>query len=65
MPSHGSLSKAGKVRGKTPRQWDLGKRKGKIYYHYKKHKSPKIRNRRKFEKRFGRGGRKIAFKIRS
>jgi len=63
MPSHGSLSKAGKVRGKTPKQWDLGKRGGKIYKHYRKHKVPRVSNKRKFEKRFGRREGKLAYKV--
>ncbi|MFB3889304.1 MAG: 30S ribosomal protein S30e [Candidatus Bathyarchaeia archaeon] len=41
MPTHGSLSKAGKVRSQTP----------KIQATPKKAPSPKIRSRRNFEKR--------------
>jgi len=41
MPTHGSLSKAGKVRGQTP----------KIEPTVKKIQSPRIRSRRNYEKR--------------
>jgi small subunit ribosomal protein S30e len=41
MPTHGSLSKAGKVRGQTP----------KIQATPKTAPSPKTRNRRNYEKR--------------
>lgn len=41
MPTHGSLSKAGKVRGQTP----------KIEPSVKKIQSPKLRSRRNYEKR--------------
>jgi len=41
MPTHGSLSKAGKVRGQTP----------KIPGREKKSKPPKVRIRRNYEKR--------------
>jgi len=41
MPTHGSLSKAGKVRSQTP----------KIQAQEKTAPSPKTRNRRNFEKR--------------
>ncbi|MEA2090649.1 MAG: 30S ribosomal protein S30e [Thermoproteota archaeon] len=41
MPSHGSLSKAGKVRSQTPK---LESRK-------KSHPTPRVRNRRAYEKR--------------
>ncbi|HEY4674460.1 MAG TPA: 30S ribosomal protein S30e [Candidatus Bathyarchaeia archaeon] len=43
MPTHGSLSKAGKVRSQTP----------KIQPIVKKSPSPKFRNRRNYEKRIG------------
>jgi small subunit ribosomal protein S30e len=41
MPTHGSLSKAGKVRSQTPKIQPLGKKKP----------GPKFRNRRNYEKR--------------
>jgi len=41
MPTHGSLSKAGKVRGQTP----------KIQAQAKTSPSPKTRSRRNYEKR--------------
>jgi len=41
MPTHGSLSKAGKVRSQTPKIQPLGKKK----------LGPKFRNRRNYEKR--------------
>jgi small subunit ribosomal protein S30e len=41
MPTHGSLSKAGKVRSQTP----------KIQPTPKKRPSPRFRNRRNYEKR--------------
>jgi small subunit ribosomal protein S30e len=41
MPTHGSLSKAGKVRSQTP----------KIQATSKKSPSPRFRNRRNYEKR--------------
>jgi small subunit ribosomal protein S30e len=41
MPTHGSLSKAGKVRGQTP----------KIEPTVKRTQTPKLRNRRNYEKR--------------
>jgi ribosomal protein S30 len=52
MPTHGSLSKAGKVRSqnkKSFREQLVGREKRK-YYHRKKHSIPRINNRRKFEK---------------
>ena len=54
MPTHGSLAKAGKVREKTPRQWTNQTRRSKSgapLQHLKPHKSPRIANRRKYEKR--------------
>jgi len=49
---HGSLTKAGKVRGQQPKHWDLGRKdkKGRTWKHYRKHKNPRVANRRKFEK---------------
>ncbi|HXX87065.1 MAG TPA: 30S ribosomal protein S30e [Candidatus Acidoferrum sp.] len=41
MPTHGSLSKAGKVRGQTP----------KIQAGVKKSQMPRFRNKRNYEKR--------------
>lgn len=41
MPTHGSLSKAGKVRGQTP----------KIQSTPKKAPGPRVRNKRNYEKR--------------
>jgi len=41
MPTHGSLSKAGKVRGQTPKIAPIEKKKP----------SPRIRSRRNYEKR--------------
>jgi small subunit ribosomal protein S30e len=41
LPTHGSLSKAGKVRSQTP----------KIEAQVKKSPSPRFRNRRNYEKR--------------
>jgi small subunit ribosomal protein S30e len=41
MPTHGSLSKAGKVRSQTP----------KIQANPKKGPSPRVKNRRNYEKR--------------
>ena len=41
VPTHGSLSKAGKVRSQTPKIQPLGKKKP----------GPKFRNRRNYEKR--------------
>jgi small subunit ribosomal protein S30e len=41
MPTHGSLSKAGKVRSQTP----------KIQAQVKKSPNPKFRNKRNYEKR--------------
>ena len=52
--SHGSLSKAGKVRSQQPKHWDLNLRrtKGKIpQRHAHKHKIPRVSNRRRYEKR--------------
>jgi len=54
MPSHGSLAKSGKVRSQQPKQWDkLGhkNKKGVLQRHYKKHRIPRVSNRRRFEKR--------------
>jgi len=44
LPTHGSLSKAGKVRQQTPKLEKTSRQKGK---------GPRIANKRKFEKRFG------------
>jgi small subunit ribosomal protein S30e len=41
MPTHGALSKAGKVRGQTP----------KIQPNPKKENCPRVKNRRNYEKR--------------
>jgi small subunit ribosomal protein S30e len=41
LPTHGSLSKAGKVRGQTP----------KIQAVEKKSPAPRVRNKRNYEKR--------------
>jgi small subunit ribosomal protein S30e len=41
MPTHGSLSKAGKVRGQTPKIAPIEKKKP----------APRIRSRRNYEKR--------------
>jgi len=51
MPSHGSLSKAGKVRDRNKILWrDRRKNKrGNPTYHKKKHKCPKVSRRRKYE----------------
>ena len=54
MPTHGSLTKAGKVRQLTPRQWANQTRKSKSgapLQHLKPHKCPRVANRRKYEKR--------------
>jgi len=50
MPSHGSLSKAGKVRDQNKILWrDRRKnKKGNPTYHKKKHKCPKVNRRRKY-----------------
>ena len=52
--SHGSTTKAGKMRQQQPKHWELGTnvgKKGQKQKHYKKHKNPRCANRRKFEKR--------------
>ncbi len=46
--THGSLSKAGKMREQSPINW---KARGHKRYHVKKHKSPKVANRRKHKNR--------------
>ncbi len=54
MPTHGSLSKAGKVRERNPVQWDLRKRKskeGKRLFHVSPHKPPRLSLRVKFRRR--------------
>jgi len=55
MPSHGSLSKSGKVRTQQPKRWsELGRknRKGVLMHHYHKHLSPRLSTRRRYEKYF-------------
>lgn len=53
--THGSLSKAGKTRGHSPRRWDRrADRKSKAgtpFKHRKKHKSPKCSNKQRFYRR--------------
>jgi len=52
--SHGSTTKAGKMRMQQPKHWDLSKNlneKGQAQKHYKKHKSPRMAKRRSYEKR--------------
>lgn len=59
--THGSLSKAGKLRGQNPRNWNKQTRKSKPrkskrggqkgglpYQHFKKHKNPRSSSRRKY-----------------
>jgi ribosomal protein S30 len=56
--THGSLSKAGKMREQQPKNWKLNERKTKHNIpqkHIHKHKVPRMSNRRKYEKRFGLG----------
>jgi len=53
MPTHGALSKAGKMRGKVghQRKWREGRRsKTNRPFYGKKHKIPRIRNRLNYEK---------------
>lgn len=55
MPTHGSLSKGGKVRKLSPKEFreiEVQEKYAKIkkkMWHRKKHKSPRIKNRRKYE----------------
>jgi len=55
-PTHGSLSKSGKVRSLTPRDFreeviiERGIKRPKRYWHRKKHKDPMRKNRRKFNR---------------
>lgn len=52
MPSHGSLSKAGRVRGQNPLKFDehLKTKKGLPKWNKRKSKSPKISNRGSYKK---------------
>jgi len=56
MPTHGSLSKSGKVRSLTPKSFreetiiERGIKKPKRYWHRKKHKDPIRKNRNKFKR---------------
>lgn len=52
--THGSLSKAGKMRSQQPKKWNLNERRTKHNIpqrHTRKHKTPRMANRRKYEKR--------------
>lgn len=51
--THGSLSKAGKLRTQNPKQWKSQKKakSGYTKWNYKRGKSPRLVNRRKYEKR--------------
>lgn len=51
MPTHGSLSKAGKARKLNPvRNWREGKQSRKqLWFRGKKKKVPRVRNRRRYE----------------
>lgn len=60
MPSHGSLTKAGKTRGHSPKPWKEHDKLKSGYprWHHKKHLSPRVAKRRRFnmyldEQRFG------------
>lgn len=60
MPSHGSLTKAGKIRSQNPKRWNNQKRRSKTrqkhglskgglpYKHLKKHLNPKKAKRRRY-----------------
>lgn len=51
--THGSLSKAGKIRDQAKVQWNLRERKSKRglrLRHIKKHRCPKVSNRKRYEK---------------
>jgi len=56
LPSHGSLSKSGKVRVRSPKTFreEEIKEKGiiitKKYWHKKKHKDPMRNNRKKYKR---------------
>ena len=53
MPSHGSLTKAMKVRGQNPINWKRQTRKSKKllpYKHFKKHKNPRTGKRRRYNR---------------
>jgi len=59
MPSHGSLSKAGKMRDRLQfkrgfREEEKVSRRGKLekrkYYHHRKHKCPRVANRKRYER---------------
>ena len=62
MPSHGSLTKAGKARGQNPINWKRQTRKSKMrqrhgkskgglpHKHFKKHKNPRTGKRRRYNK---------------
>jgi len=55
-PSHGALSKSGKVRNLNRKEFrkvkDMNGYTGKTYYHKRKHESPIRKNREKFYKNF-------------
>jgi len=54
MPTHGSLSKAGKTReltGKPKSRQGMRDKEMKKYAHMKAHKCPRLSARRKYEKR--------------
>jgi len=50
--THGALSKAGKLRSQNPRDWKLRRRtkEGNPQKHLRKHKSPKLSGRKRYEK---------------
>lgn len=51
MPSHGALSKAGKGRGNCPKKFSERKsKKGTSLGHKRKHKSPRVSNRKKYKR---------------
>ena len=50
--SHGSLTKSGKIRDQNPRNWKHRRktREGNPQKHLRKHKSPRVANRKRYEK---------------
>jgi len=52
MPSHGSLAKAGKIRQRPEHKIEWKERRGKKFHNklFKRRKSPRVNNRRRYNR---------------